>query len=63
MNPGADYSLADRLLHRMALGVPALAELTFDLDQKLSGGAEKAKRAQLGEHVFVTGLARAGRRC
>lgn len=54
---GHDYTLGDRLLHRLALGVPAVAELSFDIDQR-------ASRAAPGEpdhrHVFVTGLARAG---
>lgn len=54
---GHDYTLSDRLLHRLALGIPAVAELSFDLDQR-------ATRAEPGEsdhrHVFVTGLARAG---
>lgn len=54
------YSLADRLLHRLALGVPALAELTFDLDQKACQAPARAEEAARGKHVFVTGLARAG---
>ncbi|GGB97041.1 hypothetical protein GCM10011494_14390 [Novosphingobium endophyticum] len=53
-----DYTAADRLLHRLALGLPAVAELSFDLDQRGNGATEKA----VGDlhHVFVTGLARAG---
>ncbi len=52
------YSLLDRALHRAALQVASLAELSFDLDQRLlrsqpEPGAE-------GRHLFVSGLARAG---
>lgn len=55
-----DYGLADRLMHRLALGSPALAELSFDLDQRMSGAAGKAAAIALRPHVFVAGLARAG---
>ncbi|MCJ2182112.1 sulfotransferase [Novosphingobium sp. 1949] len=54
------YTLADRLLHRLALGLPALAELSFDLDQKASAGQRDRAAVAAGQHVFVTGLARAG---
>ncbi|MEM8792737.1 MAG: sulfotransferase [Pseudomonadota bacterium] len=53
-----DYSILDRVLHRLALGSNARAELLFDIEKSLaptpSPGVEEAK------HVFVTGLARAG---
>lgn len=54
----ADYGLLDRLLHRLALQSRPIAELSFDLDQRLSGG-DRAAAAE-GRHVFVSGLARAG---
>lgn len=55
-----DYTMADRLLHRLALGVPTVAELSFDLDQRASGVAASATGVAGLPHVFVTGLARAG---
>ncbi|HKT86350.1 MAG TPA: sulfotransferase [Novosphingobium sp.] len=55
-----DYTAADRLLHRLALGVPTVAELSFDLDQRASGAAALVPEVRAGEHVFVTGLARSG---
>lgn len=55
-----DYTPADRLLHRLALGVPAVAELSFDLDQRASRAAQAVPRVSAAPHVFVTGLARAG---
>ncbi|MFT3966268.1 MAG: sulfotransferase [Sphingobium sp.] len=55
-----DYSPADRLLHRLALGSPALVELSFDLDQRAVRAVEGAEDAAAGHHVFVTGLARSG---
>ncbi|HEX7873239.1 MAG TPA: sulfotransferase [Sphingobium sp.] len=55
-----DYGLADRLLHRLALGSRSMLELSFDLDQKASGAAGCVDAVAQGEHVFVTGLARAG---
>ncbi|MBT0667853.1 sulfotransferase [Novosphingobium profundi] len=56
----SDYGWADRALHRLALGIPALTELSFDLDQKASEGARDRHVVERGRHVFVTGLARAG---
>ena len=52
------YSLLDRLLHRAALQVGPIAELSFELDQKAVG----SDPGEIGEgrHVFVSGLARAG---
>lgn len=52
------YSLLDRILHRLALQIESVAELSFDLDQR-SLGREPAGVA-LERHVFVSGLARAG---
>ena len=51
----ADYSLLDRVLHRLALGSTALAELSFDLEKQFARPS-----AQRRDAVYVTGLARAG---
>jgi len=53
-----EYSFLDRMLHRAALQVGPIAELSFDLDQK-SVKTDPADVAA-GKHVFVSGLARAG---
>lgn len=53
----SDYNFADRLLHRLALGVPAIARASFELDRFT---AEKESAASEEKHVFVSGLARAG---
>ncbi|MDH5556145.1 MAG: sulfotransferase [Alphaproteobacteria bacterium] len=56
--PDSSYGVLDRLLHRLALGVGPIAEMSFDLDQKtLHNGPEAIV---LRRHVFVAGLARAG---
>lgn len=51
------YSAGDRLLHRMALDSRAIADLSFNLDQKLVG---KQRGTPAGRHIFVAGLARSG---
>ena len=53
----SDYSALDRLLHRMALASPVLAEMMHDMER---GMFLKSAPADTGGHVFVTGLARAG---
>jgi hypothetical protein len=53
----ADYSALDKLLHRLALGSPALAETMHDIER---GMFLKTAPADDGRHVFVAGLARAG---
>lgn len=53
----SDYSALDRLLHRLALGWPVLAEMSHDIERARFLGSSPADR---GDHVFVTGLARAG---
>ncbi|MEX5730106.1 hypothetical protein Ga0609869_003459 [Rhodovulum iodosum] len=64
MSPGAgpgrmsDYTPLEKLLHRMVLGVPAIAETAFAADQALA--RPDAAAARNGRHVFVAGLARAG---
>jgi hypothetical protein len=55
---GHSYNVAERALHRLALGSRPIAELTFDLNTMLS--AADAPAAQDERHVFVSGLARAG---
>ena len=54
----SDYGLLSRLLHRLALGVPAIAEASFDAEQALLG--RQSIPAHGGRHVFVAGLARSG---
>lgn len=54
----ADYDLASRLLHKLALGHPSVGELCFDIELSI-------KRNELDscvdrQHVFVSGLARSG---
>lgn len=53
-----DYSFLDRLLHKLALHFPAVAEMSFDLDQILV--RDDPTRIVQQRHVFVSGLARAG---
>ena len=54
----AAYSFLDKLLHRLALQAAPIAELSFDIDQRIVGTDPKDI---VGErHVFVSGLARAG---
>lgn len=54
----AGYSAGSRLLHYLALGVPAIAEASFDLEWGTQGRDAPDSRDR--EHVFVSGLARAG---
>jgi len=54
----SDYSLAERLLHRIVLGRPFVAEFLHDLER--SRFLKTAPPFDLGRHVFVTALARAG---
>lgn len=54
----SNYSMVDRLLHRLALNSVAIAEMSFDFDQvtiKRSPDEILNRR-----HVFVSGLARSG---
>ena len=53
-----DYTGLERLLHRLALGNSATAEMAFSTDQTLSKPDPDVVRR--GPHVFVAGLARAG---
>lgn len=52
-----DYSALDRLLHRLALGSPVLAEAMHDLER---GAFLKSAPEDHGNHVFIAGLARSG---
>ena len=54
----AAYSFLDQLLHRLALQVGPIAEMSFDIDQRM---VDADPKEIVGErHVFVSGLARAG---
>lgn len=53
----SDYSALDQMLHRLALGSPAVAEMSHDVER---GMFLKSSPPDTGNHVFVTGLARAG---
>ena len=54
----AAYGALDRLLHRLALQVGPIAEMSFDVDQRMAGGRS---RDIVGlRSRFVAGLARAG---
>jgi hypothetical protein len=52
------YGLFERALHSLALGSKSVAELSFELDQRLVKDDPTAITAE--RHVFITGLARAG---
>ncbi|PPB82494.1 sulfotransferase family protein [Albidovulum inexpectatum] len=51
------YSALDRMLHRLALASPARAEMLHDIER---AAFLKSAPPDSGNHVFVTGLARAG---
>ena len=51
------YGLGDRLLHRVALGVPLIRSASFDLDAVFAG---RGNGTETRTHVFISGLARAG---
>jgi hypothetical protein len=53
----SDYGAGDRLLHRLALGMPLVTRASFDLDDMVP--ARRGTPVD-GRHVFVSGLARAG---
>lgn len=52
------YNSLDKLLHWLALGSGTFLELTFDIERNLYSG--KNSPPADGNHVFVSGLARAG---
>ncbi len=54
----ADYSALDRLLHRIALGNRAVAEMVHDMERGRFLSSSPESRG--GRHVYVTGLARSG---
>ncbi len=53
-----NYSVISKLLHRLALGNRAVAEMSFDIDQALAKNAPAAEI--VGPPVFISGLARSG---
>lgn len=53
----SDYSALDRVLHRLALASSVMGEMMHDMER---GAFLKSSPADTGQHVFVTGLARAG---
>ncbi|MDQ2091596.1 sulfotransferase [Marimonas arenosa] len=56
--PRSDYTPMEQMMHRVALGNGAVAEMGFALDQLIA--RPDAEAARIGGHVFVAGLARAG---
>ena len=52
------YSGADKLLHRIALGSPALLEATFDIER--AAHRKRLSEVSIQRPVFIAGLARAG---
>ncbi len=55
--PASGYSATDQFLHRLALGSKPVAEMAHDIER---GMFLKSAPPDQGDHVFVTGLARAG---
>lgn len=68
-----DYSFSDRLLHRLALGVPLTRKMSFELETTLAkpyadtgkagkqGSVQESSQGFINKkHIFVAGLARAG---
>ena len=53
-----DYTLTDRLMHRIAFGTPVAQEVLIDLENKLH--AERLRSIPITAPVFVTSLPRAG---
>ena len=54
----SDYSFLDQLLHRVALQSAAVAEMRFDMDQRMVRNDPEEVVEE--RHVFVSGLARDG---
>ncbi len=53
---GHDHNFLSRFIHKIALQYPAVAEMSFDIENALA-----IKRADFpGNHVFISGLARSG---
>jgi len=53
-----NYGPAEKVLHRLALGVPVIPEMVHDIERATH--LKGAPAAAGGAHVFVAGLARAG---
>lgn len=54
----SDYSFLDQLLHRLMLQYGGIAQISFDIDQMLVKNDTEPIAQQ--QHIFVSGLARAG---
>lgn len=54
----SDYGPGSQILHRVALGTPFVGEALFDIEKSLYGSKSAAVTEE--NHVFVSGLARAG---
>jgi len=52
-----DYSFIERILHYLALGMPGVAEASFDLNCALNKSSHDYSDKR---HMFIAGLARAG---
>ena len=57
-HPSSDYGPGSKILHRIALGTPFVGEALFDIEKSLYGSKSRAVNEE--NHVFVSGLARAG---
>jgi len=56
MSLEANYSVTEKILHRLVLGTLSIGRVSFDLERLVS----KHQIESLGEPVFISGLARAG---
>ncbi len=56
------YSILDRLVHRVALGLKTVRKLSFDLDRLLTRALDKNSRQLVTDDapIYVCGLARSG---
>jgi len=54
--PGHDHSFISKLIHKIALQYPGVAEMSFDIEN----ATVKTKEDSPGDHVFISGLARSG---
>ena len=53
----SNYSLGERLLHHLALGLPWVTKASFEFDGLVFGSGQCPES---DEHVFISGLARSG---
>lgn len=54
----SNYGIFSQLLHQFALGSKPIAEISFELDQKISRPDAESIRQE--QHIFIAGLARSG---